>query len=178
MTRRTFDALLGVLLLLVGIFVLLHRRMPIYIRTHRRGEIVRQLRDAEGHLYLYSYRPLRAVTIAFFAGFVSSLFGIGGGVLQVPAFVYLLNFPTHIAIATSQFMLMATGLTGFLTHLSSSPLEEGWRRTGMLVLGVVFGSQAGARLSSRLPGHQLHWVLGIALLIVAVRLLVSGLNLI
>jgi hypothetical protein len=85
-------------------------------------------------------------------GFLASFLGIGGGIMHVPIMVYLLQFPVHLATATSQFILMITSLTGVSTHLVGGTLLEGVRYTIPICIGIVAGAQVGARLSHRMQG--------------------------
>jgi hypothetical protein len=96
-------------------------------------------------------------------GFLSSFLGIGGGVLHVPMMIYVLQFPVHIATATSQFILAITSMSGAGTHLVTGTLARGAFQVLFLSIGVIFGAQAGAQLSRHLHGA---WIVrGLALAI-------------
>lgn len=96
-------------------------------------------------------------------GFLSSFLGIGGGVLHVPMMIYVLQFPVHIATATSQFILAITSMSGAGTHLATGTLARGAFQVFFLSIGVIFGAQAGAQLSRHLHGA---WIVrGLALAI-------------
>lgn len=49
-------------------------------------------------------------------GFLASILGIGGGIVHVPFMVYVLNFPVHVAIATSTCILAVSSLAGLVSH--------------------------------------------------------------
>ncbi len=102
-------------------------------------------------------------------GFLSSFLGIGGGIMHVPIMVYVLNFPVHLATATSQFILMITSLTGVSTHLVGGTLLEGITYTIPICIGVVVGAQLGARLSRRMQGAWIVRSLAFALGAAGVR---------
>jgi uncharacterized membrane protein YfcA len=106
-------------------------------------------------------------------GFLSSLLGIGGGVIHVPVLVQLLNFPIHIATATSQFVLTNMALTGTLTHIATGAFSRGIRRTLLLAVGVIVGAQLGAWLSGKAQGTWIIRGLAIALGAVGIRLLMT-----
>ena len=53
--------------------------------------IKRSFTDNEGNTVHYQFPPLLAIFIAFIVGFISGLFGIGGGALLVPAMMLLLH---------------------------------------------------------------------------------------
>ena len=52
-------------------------------------------------------------------GILSSLLGIGGGIIHVPAMLYLLGFPVHIATATSHFVLAGSSFFGSISHFTA-----------------------------------------------------------
>ena len=87
------------------------------------------------------------VSTAF--GFLSSFLGIGGGILYVPALVYLLRLPVHVATATSLFVLMITAFTGSVTHFVTGPFHAGTGCAVALSIGAMLGAQAGAMLCRR-----------------------------
>jgi len=85
-----------------------------------------------------------------------------------------LNFPVHIATATSHFILSVMALAGTLTHIVTGTFQSGVRRTIMLSLGVVIGAQFGARLSNRIKGDWIIRGLAVALALVGLRLFWSA----
>lgn len=114
--------------------------------------------------------PLGAL-ISACVGYVSSLLGIGGGIIHVPALIRVLNFPVHVATATSHFILAVMALTGTVVHVASGAFHVGFRRTFFLAIGVVAGAQVGAALSRHVRGPWIIRALAIALALVALRLL-------
>lgn len=52
-----------------------------------------------------------------FVGFISSIFGIGGGIIHVPVMIYALAFPPHMATATSHFVLAVSSFMGVTSHI-------------------------------------------------------------
>ena len=104
---------------------------------------------------------------------MAGLLGIGGGIIHVPVMVYIMCFPTHVATATSHFILIFTGATGTLTHLGQGSFGSDWAIVLWLAIGVVIGSQLGARLSKRLHGRVLIRLLAVALAITGLRLIIG-----
>lgn len=135
------------------------------------GHVTRRLTSLDGTVYSYSFSKRFGVGLSFGVGLFSSLLGIGGGVIHVPALVHLLGFPTHIATATSLFVLVTAALTGTVTHIFLSDLTGGWYLTFILAIGVIVGAQLGARLSVRVKGTIIVRLLALALALVGLRLI-------
>ena len=109
-------------------------------------------------------------------GFVSSFLGIGGGVIHVPLLVRALGFPTHIATATSHFVLAVMSGVGALTHVAAGSFAHGRDvlRAAWISAGIVVGAQIGAHLSQRLHGKLIERLLAAALLVLAARLIIAA----
>ena len=100
--RHTFDLLCGCLMIAVAIFLFIYpeKNGSNGLHLHLRG-LRRVVVDAGGARYEFAYNPLIGIAISLVVGFLSSLLGIGGGIIHVPAMVHLMDFPVHIATATS-----------------------------------------------------------------------------
>ena len=173
-SRHVFDGLMGGVLLLLAVWLLSGERwLP---RTTGRYTVRRLLTDRQGLVYEYDVPLLRGAAYSLVVGFVSSFLGIGGGVIHVPLLVRALGFPTHIATATSHFVLAVMSGVGALTHVVTGSFAhgEGIRRAAALSVGVVAGAQAGAHLSLRLRGRVIELLLAVALLGLAARLLAAA----
>jgi uncharacterized membrane protein YfcA len=104
-------------------------------------------------------------TGTFVAGIISSLFGIGGGVIFVPLMIVIVGLTMHLAAPTSQFILMITSLVGLTTHiiLGNPPAI-------LLSIGAFAGAQIGSRLSTKLSEQKLRLILGITFFGIALKL--------
>lgn len=172
--RRTFDVAFALVLIGVALFLVLRPTPRVVPRQHRRGETLRTLTDAHGDTYVYSYSLPLGVGFSFVIGFVATILGVGGGIIHVPAMIRLLRFPTHIATATSQYVLTITALTATVVHLASGRLEGGYTIAAAVTLGMVAGAQAGAALSLRLQAPMLVRFLTLAMGVVGARLLFAA----
>jgi len=105
---------------------------------------------------------------------LSSLLGIGGGIVHVPFLIRVLRLPPHVATATSHFVLTFMALTATITHLALGQFEHGLAPTMYLAVGVMMGAPIGAALSARLHGSVIVRLLALALCLVGVRLLVAA----
>lgn len=99
-------------------------------------------------------------------GVLVGLLGIGGGVLLVPAMVYLLHMDQHLAQGTSLFIL--------LPPLGLGALREYWKqgqvdlRSGVLcALGMLVGGYAGGLIAVPLDSRQLKGLFGCFLMVAA-----------
>lgn len=128
--------------------------------------MARLIVDRDGKHYRYRANVRLGALFSLVVGFVSSFLGIGGGVVHVPLLVTVLGFPTHVATATSHFVLAWMALVATLTHVATGTFAHGvgLRRAAALSVGVVFGAQLGAVLSQRLSGTVIQRLLAIGLL--------------
>lgn len=172
-----FDAILGSLMILTAAFLLLHPNPGHQSRkggTRSNHLFTRSMIDVDGTAHAFSYNPGIGLGLSFAVGFVSSLLGIGGGIIHVPALVYLLNFPVHIATATSHFLLAIMALAGTVVHVASGTFIHGLHRTIFLAVGVLLGAQLGAWLSERVRGKWIMRGLAIALGFAGIRILLMA----
>ena len=174
--RRLFNAVFGVLMIAASVILLLYpSRAKETIGNRRSYHIARSLVEKDGSVHTFSYNPRVGVGLSFFVGYISSLLGIGGGIIHVPLLVHLLNFPVHIATATSHFILAIMALTGTVVHIVTGSFSHGVRRTITLAVGVLLGAQVGALLSNRVQGGWIIRGLAIALGFVGIRILIMAL---
>jgi uncharacterized membrane protein YfcA len=169
--RRLFDAIFAFALLAVSAFISLRPVASARERPPRAADTTRTITDAQGDTYIYSYDLRLGIVLSTLVGFLSSLLGIGGGIVHVPIMVLVLHFPAHIATATSHYVLVITALTGTMVHLISGEFDTGFDRMAALAVGVIAGAQLGARLSRRVHSAMLIRLLGLALGAVGLRLL-------
>ena len=172
-SRRVFDAIMAAVLTLLAVWLLAGDRWRP--RPPATGVRRRLLVDREGLLYEYDVPLRRGALYSLAVGFVSSFLGIGGGVIHVPLLVRALGFPTHVATATSHFVLAWMAGAGTVTHAVAGSFShgDGLRRAAAISVGVVVGAQVGARLSQRLGGRHIERLLAVALLALAARLLAA-----
>ena len=109
--------------------------------------------------------------VGLVAGFLSGLFGVGGGILIVPSLVLLLGFAQRLAHGTS----LAAVLPIAIASLTSYSLEDkvDWKVGGLLAVGAVVGAVIGTHILHRLPHDTLAVAFAVLLVATAVRLLVD-----
>jgi uncharacterized membrane protein YfcA len=102
-------------------------------------------------------------------GLLAAIMGVGGGIIMVPALIYLLKVPTNVVVGTSLFQI--TFVAAFTT-IAQATLNQSVDVVLALALmiGGVAGAQYGARAGQKLRGEQLRALLAILVLAVALRL--------
>lgn len=166
--RQLFDRIFGILMMAIAFYLTTKPKLKSAKTSDRLT--TRHLTDSTGVVYEYRFNLLVGAIFSAFIGFLSSLLGIGGGIIHVPVLVQILGFPVHIATATSQFVLAIMSLAGSTVHLFSSALTDQLLDVVLLSGGAIIGAQVGARLSKRIQGGAILKLLAIALAIVGVRI--------
>ena len=112
---------------------------------------------------------LEILLLGLGAGILVGLFGIGGGVVLVPAMVYLLRMDQHLAQGTSLFILLPPiGLGALLTYWKHGDVDL---RAGILcALGILTGSYLGSRIAIPMASDNLKGAFGCFLMLSAILL--------
>ena len=108
--------------------------------------------------------------ISFFVGVLSSLLGIGGGIVHVPLLSEVLYYPVHIAAGTSHAILAITSAVAVFEHLQAGDYRNLESFVPYLVVGLVIGAQVGASFSKKVSSKMILRALALALIAVAFRL--------
>jgi uncharacterized membrane protein YfcA len=174
--RRPFDIVMAFVLLASAAWLMASRRGRPRGSGRPGTRSPRRLTDRGGETYEYEVPVRRGIAYSLGVGLASSFLGIGGGILHVPLLVRSLGFPTHVATATSHFVLAIMAATGTATHLAGGSFAHGagLHRVAALSVGVVVGAQLGAVASRRVSGVLIEWLLALGLAALAVWLLISA----
>ena len=108
------------------------------------------------------------ISASFFAGIISSFFGIGGGTVFVPLMVVGIGMTMKKAAPTSQFILLFASLSGIITH--SILGHPDFLQAGLLAAGAFFGGILGARLSLDIKERSLQILVSVIIIIAAIKL--------
>ncbi|TDK24892.1 sulfite exporter TauE/SafE family protein [Arthrobacter crusticola] len=111
--------------------------------------------------------PLALISLGLVAGYLSGLFGVGGGVVVVPALL-LLGVDQRIAVGSSVAAILPTSIVGATGYALSGNVD--WIAGLMLALGIVGGAQLGSYLLARLPRDLLFWLFMGFMVVVVVSL--------
>lgn len=112
----------------------------------------------------------------FFAGALSSLLGVGGGIIKVPVMHLVMGVPMKAAIATSTFMIALTAATGAFIYQYYGNIYP--FIIAPLVIGIVIGSRIGVELTQRTRGALLRRIFGVFLFLVAILMFLKTANVI
>lgn len=110
--------------------------------------------------------PVLYISIGLFAGAISGLIGIGGGVIVVPALIYLFKFSQHAAQGTTLAMMIPP--IGILAALAYH--KHGYVNipvAGMICLGFILGGYLGAKVALDIPEVMLRKIFGFCLMLIA-----------
>lgn len=113
--------------------------------------------------------PAALVAIGAGAGVLSGLFGIGGGLLMVPALVLLVGMAQHRAHATSLAAIIPIAVVGALVFGRADSVDV--IAAAVLVVGSLLGVQAGARAMGRLSSERLALAFAGFVVVVALAML-------
>lgn len=111
--------------------------------------------------------------IGLFAGIMSGFVGIGGGVVMVPALVYIMGLSQHEAQGTSLIlMLPPIGILAVMNYYKAGQLNITF---GIIIaIAFIIGGYFGSKWSLKLPAHIVKLVFGFLMLYVSVKMIYSG----
>ncbi len=127
--------------------------------------------SGETHVYRTSI-PFIALA-GLVTGFVSSFFGIGGGVIVVPLLLRGFALPAHIVSATSHFVILLSAPFGVTVHILDHTIA--WAYAIPLAIGGLIGAQFGAGTAKRISTPVLVRTLAVLILVAAASLIVQHL---
>jgi hypothetical protein len=113
-------------------------------------------------------------SLSFGAGILSGLLGIGGGAVKVMAMDQAMGLPFKVSTTTSNFMIGVTAAASAGVYLGRGYIDPGLAMPVML--GVVVGSLAGARVLTQAKTKWLRLVFGLVVAILAVEMIYHGLT--
>lgn len=172
-TRQLFLLFAGTLAVM-GMLMLARsgRRNVIADEGAEPGRLGGRLQEGEA-TYVYRMKRLPVALVAsLFAGAVSGLLGLGGGIVKVPILNTFCGIPIRVAGATSTFVIGVTAAASAALYYSRGDISL--PLTAAVSLGALPGSLAGAHLAERLQAQHLKVVMAVVLLLVALRMAWAG----
>jgi len=167
LSSRTFGQAFGVLLIGVAILLFFGRTAGPSPRAGARALV-----DARGATHHYRVDVWKGVVVSVAVGVISSVFGIGGGIIHVPFLIVVLGLPVHVATATSHFVLSVSAFAGAVTFLTLGHVHL--PTVALMGAGILAGAQLGAHMSIGASAVMIRRVLAGSLAIVGARMVVMG----
>lgn len=109
-----------------------------------------------------------AAILGLFGGVLAGLFGVGGGILFVPALVLVLGLTQVHAEATSLLAILPTVVAGAWQQHRYGNVD--WRAALLVGLGSIAGVEGGVQLAKALPEDVLRRLFAVFMLVVAANL--------
>lgn len=116
-------------------------------------------------------RTIESIVVGVLAGFLAGLFGVGGGILMVPALVMVMRMDQRLAHGTSLAAVVPIAISSTVSYAISGEID--WVVVGWLALGAVGGAVVGTHLLANLSQRVLGVTFAALLLATAVRLVID-----
>lgn len=114
---------------------------------------------------------LKKIMIGFIAGIVSGLFASGGGMIVVPALVYLLNVDEVKARATSLFVILPMVITSGIFYYKNDYID--WKIGILCAIGGIIGGFLGSKYLKKIPILYLKLSFTIFLVYVSIKMIIA-----
>ncbi|OLP58283.1 permease [Xaviernesmea oryzae] len=128
-----------------------------------------KMRFKKSKIYL---SVLPVIALGFCIGVLTSVMGVGGGFIMVPAMIYLLRIPTNVVVGTSLFQIIFVSAYTVIVQATANYTVDIVLAFFLMIAGVI-GAQYGVRVGQKLRGEQLRALLAILVLAVGIRLAVE-----
>lgn len=150
---------------LVFTFFLIILGLKIFFKSNNETDEVKiiKVKQIDKKFIIYS------ILIGFSIGFLGSFLGIGGGILAMPFFIFIFGISTHVAIATSLFLMIFNSIASLTVHIYEGNLILIFGI--LLAIGAVIGANFGSRLAYRLKGKKIRKIYGIIMVLIAIPLI-------
>jgi uncharacterized protein len=113
---------------------------------------------------------LMVIVVGIAAGMLGGMVGVGGGLIIVPALVYLMGFSQKTAQGTSLGLIMLpVGILGVLQYYKQGHVD--FRVVGLLAVGFLIGSYFGSKVALRLPQDTVKKIFAVFMIIMAIKML-------
>ena len=110
------------------------------------------------------------IAIGFIAGIVGGSLGLGGGIIIVPALVFIVGLTQHQAQGTSlAVLLFPIGILGVINYTKRDYVN--FKFAFILIIAFVLGSYLGSLISVNLPAKTLRKVFGIFMLLISIKMI-------
>lgn len=116
-------------------------------------------------IYCSAWLP---ILVSFFTGWLAGILGIGGGLIRMPALIYLIGVPTHVAVGTDLFEVVISALYGCGSYTYKGRTEL--VAAIIMLTGASIGAQIGAVATKYVRGYGIRMFFGVAVVGCAVSI--------
>jgi uncharacterized protein len=109
------------------------------------------------------------IFISLLTGWLAGILGIGGGLLRMPALLYFVGCPTHVAVGTDLFEVAISGLYGTASYTYKGRTEL--VAALIMLIGASVGAQIGAVATKYVKGYGIRVFFGVAVLACALSII-------
>jgi uncharacterized membrane protein YfcA len=110
-------------------------------------------------IYCSAWLP---ITVSFLTGWLAGILGIGGGLIRMPALIYIMGCPTHVAVGTDLFEVAISGLYGAATYTFKGRTEL--VAAVIMLVGASLGAQVGTVATKYIKGYGIRIAFGSAVI--------------
>jgi len=128
-----------------------------WYKTLHKIKIPPMMHFKEAGIYCSAWLP---IGVSFLTGILAGFLGIGGGLLRMPALIYFIGAPTHIAVGTDLFEVMISGLYGAFTYTLKGRIEL--VAVFVMLTGAAIGAQIGTVATKYAKGFGIRIAFGVA----------------
>ena len=96
---------------------------------------------------------VKKVILGLIAGIICGLFGTGGGMILVPAFIYLLEMDAQKSRATSLFCMLVMVIVSSIFYYKNNYID--WKIGALCAIGGIGGGYLGAKILKKIPDYIL-----------------------
>ncbi len=106
------------------------------------------------------------------AGFVAGISGLGGGVVNVPVFIYILGLDPHLAVSLSMACIIPSSISSVIRHIIDGLID--WSIGIPLSIGALIGGWIGPRIALRMKKEKLVKIIGGVMIIATLRIIIES----
>jgi hypothetical protein len=112
------------------------------------------------------------IVVGLIAGFAGGTLGVGGGIVIVPALVFILGFTQHHAQGTSlAVLLFPIGILGVINYAKAGYVN--FKIAAILILAFIAGSYLGSKFAISMPEKTLKQIFGLFMLFVSIKMIIG-----
>ncbi|MCF8378012.1 MAG: sulfite exporter TauE/SafE family protein [Bacteroidales bacterium] len=112
------------------------------------------------------------IAIGLLAGIVGGTMGVGGGIIIIPALVYVLGMSQHWAQGTSLATLLGPiGILAVINYHKAGYVN--WKYAAILMVTFMVGSYFGSKWSVQLPDKSLKQIFGVMMLLAGFKMILG-----